>query len=193
MARPRWSRPALLLPVSMLAAATLGAGCPVASSICYTGASDAERKLLTQADRRVFPDDVRKDVDRFKKVPVAWTGIIRAIRPGPAPGTSELDIEHHYWDWIEDHSIQKAKAFLSQRGEGSFSCHLDRPVPAAVGPGWMVIAYGSPVGTIKPLALDCVVSVYPPSWYATDIFDYGREYLLHGDQRDFRMLRVPMQ
>src|SRR5439155_1612311 len=120
VARPRWSRPALLLPVSMLAAATLGAGCPVASSIRYTGASDAERKLLTQADRRVFPDDVRKDVDRFKKVTVAWTGIIRAIRPGPAPGTSELDIEHHYWDWIEDHSIQKAKAFLSQRGEGSF-------------------------------------------------------------------------
>jgi hypothetical protein len=98
-------------------------------------------------------------------------------------------IEHHYWDWIEDHSIQKAKAFLSPRGEGQFTCHAERrTLPSVELKDAMAVAYVRPVGVKdEVLHAACIIQFYPREWYLTDVMDYGR------DGEGLKMLRVPMQ
>lgn len=106
-----------------------------------------------------------------------------------SPSTSEVVIEHHYWDWMEDHSIQKANAFLSPRGEGEFVCHVERlTVPSVHLEAAMAIAYVRPVEIEdQTLHAACVVRFFPRDWYGTDVMDYGR----NGEGR--RCLRVPME
>jgi hypothetical protein len=103
--------------------------------------------------------------------------------------TSEVVIQHHYWDWIEDHSIQKARAFLSPRGEGEFVCHAERrTIPTVDLRRAMAIAYVRPVGMKDgTLHAACIVRFFPPDWYATDGMDYGR------DGQGLTLLRVPMK
>jgi hypothetical protein len=178
------------LPAAVLLLLT---GCPGAVgpySKAYEGNSDWERKYLAEARRDVYPGDVRENVESFRKATLAWPGIVVSAGPeAKDPAFSEVVIEHHYWDWIEDHSIQKAKAFLSPRGEGRFTCHAERrTLPAVDLTKAMAVAYVRPVG-IKDEILHaaCIVRFYPPDWYATDVMDYGR------DGAGLKLLRVPMQ
>ena len=178
-----------LLPLLTVAVAV--AGCPGVApySARYAGSSDTERKLLAGADRNVYPEDVRKDPEAFRKATLAWPGIVVSSGPNPNdPVISDVVIEHHYWDWIEDHSIQKARAFMSPRGEGQFVCHAERrAIPSIDLRRAMAVAYVRPVG-IKDGALHaaCIVRFFPPDWYATDVMDYGR------DGQGLKVLRVPM-
>jgi hypothetical protein len=156
----------------------------------YQGNSEWERQYLTKARRDVYPDDVRKDPATFRQATLAWAGVVVSAQPeAKDPTFAEVVIEHHYWDWIEDHSIQKAKAFLSPRGEGRFTCHAERRMlPAPELAGAMAVAYVRPVG-IKDDVLHtaCLVRFYPREWYATDVMDYGR------DGAGMKLLRVPME
>ena len=43
-------------------------------SVPYGGASEAERKLLQDARRDVYPDDVRPAPEKFQKSTLAWPG-----------------------------------------------------------------------------------------------------------------------
>ena len=176
-----------------LAAAVLllGTGCPPGpSSRAYNGESEVERKLLHDARRDVYPDDVREDLESYRKATLAWPGIVVSSKPDPKiPSMAMIVIEHHYWDWIEDHSIQKAKAFLSPRGEGQFVCHAElATLPKVALARAMAIAYARPVG-IKDgqLHAACLVQFHAPDWYATDVFDYGR------NGEGLKILRVPME
>ena len=188
--------------VPLLVLALLFAACPglVPGSKFYAPSTDEEREVFAKARRDVFPDDVRQDVDAHRSTLVTWVGIIESARwlDRDHP-TAEFLLEHHYWDWIEDHSIQREVAFLSPRGEGRFSCikpfaesKTCDPLPA---PQSMAIVYGYPEAVRADSAvvdLRCIViSIAPPEWYGTDIWDYGRDYLLHGDMSDFKALRVP--
>ena len=177
----------------LIALVLLLAGCP-ASVAPYTkqyqGDSDTERKYLAEARRDVYPDDVRKTPDAFRKSTLAWPGIVVSARPDPNdPPFSEVVIEHHYWDWMEDHSIQKAKAFLSPRGEGQFVCHAERrTIPSVDLKNSMAIAYVRPIGVKdQTLHTACIVRFFPREWYATDVMDYGR------DGQGLKLLRVPME
>jgi len=166
------------------------AGCLGPYTAQYSGRSDGEKKLLAEARRDVYPEDVRKSPDTFRKATLAWPGIVISARPDPNDALmSEVVIEHHYWDWKEDHSIQKAKAFMSPRGEGEFVCHAERrAVPPVDLRKAMAVAYVRPLGiTDERLRAACTVQFFPPDWYATDVMDYGR-----GGQ-GFRLLRVPMK
>jgi hypothetical protein len=179
-----------MAPVRFLLFLLLLTGCPVAYTAKYQGSSDTERKLLADARRDIYPDDVRKDPETFRNVTLAWPGIVTSARPDPNDTQmSEVVIEHHYWDWVEDHSIQKAKAFLSPRGEGEFVCHAERrTVPSVELTTAMAIAYVRPVGIEdQTLHATCIVRFFPRDWYATDVMDYGR----NGEGR--RFLRVPME
>ena len=111
------------------------------------------------------------------------------------------DYEHHYWDWIEDYGSQRQSIFLSPRGEGQFRCRQilkDFAPGADVSPmpaGYMAIVYGKLEGIDKNVVtLYCVSWIIKvrPDYFATDIWDYGRDYLLHGDKSDFKVLRVPV-
>jgi hypothetical protein len=181
---------ASMAPLRFLLLLLLLTGCPAAYTATYEGGSDTERELLAEARRDIYPDDVRKDPETFRTTTLAWPGIVMSARPDPSDtGMSEVVIEHHYWDWMEDHSIQKAKAFLSPRGEGAFVCHAERrTVPSIELKTAMAIAYVRPV-EIKDQKLHatCIVRFFPRVWYATNVMDYGR----NGEGR--RFLRVPME
>ena len=166
-------------------------GCPPGPySKAYQGSSETERKLLTEARRDVYPDDVRKEPETFRKATLAWPGVVVSVEPDPNdPLFSTVVVEHHYWDWIEDHSIQKAKAFLSPRGEGKFVCHAERQtLPNVELKNTMTVAYVRPVG-VKDQVLHaaCIMRFFPRDWYATDVMDYGR------DGQGLKVLRVPME
>lgn len=105
------------------------------------------------------------------------------------PVLSTVVVEHQYWDWIEDHSIQKAKAFLSPRGEGTFVCHAERRMlPNVDLKNTMTIAYVRPVGMKdQNLHAACIMRFFQREWYLTDVMDYGR------DAQGLRILRVPME
>jgi hypothetical protein len=182
-------RISFIVALLSFSAACVGA-CTVPHTVQYGGASDAERKLLQEARRDVYPDDVRPDPQRFRKSTLAWPGIVRDVQPDPVdPALWQVIVEHHYWDWMEDHSIQKAKAFLSPRGEGEFVCHSERPGNSAANlRSAMTVAYVRPVG-IKDGVLHaaCIMRFFPRDWYATDVFEYGR------GGSDLKILRVPME
>lgn len=189
----------LFLPLILCACPGFGA-----SSRLYAPSTDQERQLFSSARRNIFPDDVRQDVDAHRTTLVAWTGIMKSARwLDREQSTAEFLIEHHYWDWVEDHSIQPEVAFLSPRGEGLFSCikpfvkpsiqsEVVNPLPP---PESMAVAYGYPEvvhAQSEIVELRCVgISAAPAEWYGTDIWDYGRDYLLHGDDSDFKVLRIP--
>jgi hypothetical protein len=166
-------------------------GCPPGPySKAYQGSSDAERQLLTEARRDLYPDDVRRAPETFRKATVAWPGVVVSAERDPNdPAFSTVVVEHHYWDWIEDHSIQKAKAFLSPRGEGKFVCHAERrTLPNVELRNAMTIAYVRPVGVKdQMLHAACVMRFFPRDWYATDVMDYGR------NGQGLKMVRVPME
>jgi len=176
--------------VSFLALAIL-AGCPAGpSSKPYQGTSDAESRLLGGARRDVYPDDVRKAPEAYRRVTLAWPGVVVSASVDEGrPEFWTVIVEHHYWDWIEDHSIQKARAFLSPRGEGRFVCHAERAAIAVDAlKDAMTVAY------VRPLRMQgqmiegaCIMRFFPRDWYATDVMDYGR------GGEGLRILRVPMQ
>jgi hypothetical protein len=170
-------------------------GCPglVPGSRPYRARDDAEKELLSQAHRDVFPDDVRADLEGHRDHVVLWSSIVKAIDESD-PSAVTVRFEHHYWDFIEDYSVQKAIAFLSPRGEGDFEVAFSATPGFAVGD--MALVYGTPE-RVEP---DGTIVLAPRSvrtlrkeLYATDVWDYGRAYLLEGDTTDFKVLRVPLR
>ena len=166
-------------------------GCPMGPyTVQYKGSSGVERRLLAVARRDVYPDDVRAAPEQYRDAMLAWPGIVTSAQPDASdPAMVEVVIAHHYWDWIEDHSIQKAKAFLSPRGEGEFVCHASRDqLPAIDFKAAMAITYVRPVGMKDGrLHAACVLALHPPDWYLTDVFEYGR------NGEGMRVLRVHMK
>jgi hypothetical protein len=188
---------------AVLLAAGLLSGCParlVPGSRPYTPRSGEEQALLRTARRDVFPGDVRRDLGAHAGELVGWTGIVTEKRRVEHPEGVELRIliEHHYWNWREDFGTQQQVAFLSPRGEGSFQVSFIADAssedPRFLPAGDMAVVYGTP----KRLDGDVVVLDYrgaswlPPRAFATDVWDYGRDFLLRQDQRDFKVLRVPI-
>jgi hypothetical protein len=174
---------------TLLLATLLTAACASEpQTVRYQGASDAERTVLAASRKDVYPNDVRPEPERFKRATLAWAGIVTEVMAeAERSAFVELTIAHHYWDWMEDHSTPKAKAFLSPRGEGMFVCHAERTsVMDADVRGALVIAY------VRPLVMKdgllhaaCIVRLYPRDTYATDVLDYGR------GGSDLKVLRVP--
>jgi hypothetical protein len=159
------------------------AGCP--SSNHYRPLPNWESKFYSQSRRDVFPDDVRRSPQQYAHTLVAWTGILRNIERGTDDngGVAYLAIEHHYFDWIEDHSVQREIYFLSQRGEGTFRVAWgirnpdDEKFISQFHVGDMIVAYGYPAEVRNR-----VVGLYPtmnlraidPRWFRTDVMEYGR-------------------
>lgn len=188
------------LGIVLLGAALVCAGCAFPYSRPYAPTSTSESQLFPRASRRILPDDVRADLPRHQSQIVLWTGIIKAVHPTTVDGHAGTEIlfEHHYWDFIEDHSIQRAIAFLSPRGEGMFTVSF---AEGEANPGIEIERMGVVYATPERLAPDGKTIVLRGhhlltlrrELYATDIWDYGRDFLLKGDKSDFKALRVPMR
>jgi hypothetical protein len=108
-----------------LFAASFLASCASHSNVPYEPANKPEQCEYKRASINVYPDDVRKDIDRYTNTPVAWVGVIRstdAIEEDYG-GKIRADtiFEHHYFDWLEDEHSGDVKLVVSPRGEGLFS------------------------------------------------------------------------
>lgn len=179
------------------------AGCPGlgSSSRPYAPTPGSyEATIFPTARRDILPDDVRSNLKSYRSTTVLWTGIVQGSeRRGRQLLTR---FKHHYWDWIEDYSTQRQIAFLSPRGEGYFAClqnidlHTKEKPMAMPQRGEMAVVYGTPVliGSDGMVMLECLPAMRSllPEKYATDIWDYGRDYLLKGDKSDLKVLRVPL-
>lgn len=115
------------LGLTLFISALLCSACPFPTgSRIYHPDSDDLRGLDSKAARDVFPDDVRHEPAAHAKQVVLWTGIVRGktTLATPKGDVVEIHIEHHYWDFIEDFGLQRARVFLSPRGEGAFVIRL---------------------------------------------------------------------
>ena len=175
-----------------IAAVLLLASCTAAHCGGLLPGSQAYRPLprweagfFDQARRDVFPEQVRKDPAAFADTLVAWVGVIVSIEyHGEGESRSaRITAEHHYFDWIEDASVQRAKFFLSPRGEGRFApCWgvadpRDQKFIDQFAVGDMLVAYGHP-SVIQPelvgLSPTLNMRAIAPSLFRTDVIDYGR-------------------
>ncbi|PZU82425.1 MAG: hypothetical protein DI529_14450 [Chryseobacterium sp.] len=91
---------------------------------------DNEATYFNQSKRCILPNDFRSSPSLVdKKTLVNWTGIIKNISTSEENDSIDLKIlvEHKYWDFIEDFSIQDEKIFLSENGEGDFYFYSKYP------------------------------------------------------------------
>jgi hypothetical protein len=193
---PRLSFVSLL---SLLLATALCA-CWAPQSKPYAPRNPDERAIFEKVRRDVFPDDVRAAPSEHRSDIVLWTGIIQEVHPADVSGEPgvEVLIEHHYWDFVEDYSVQSAIAFLSPRGEGKFRASFRGASPGGkFAAGNMALVYGTPQRLAEDgktvILRGAGMTALPPPLYATDVWDYGRAYATKGDQSDLRVLRVPMR
>jgi hypothetical protein len=176
----------IVLSLLLAGLAALTTGCPglAPGSRAYRPQPQWEAKFAAQARRDVFPNDVRQKPDGFTNTLVAWTGVIGNIEylPDP-PRMVRFYAVHHYFDWVEDISIQRERFFLSPRGEGAFAVQWiaqtpdDQKFVNQFAVGDMLIAYGDPaVVRSNYIALNPAQNIraIKPQWYRTDILDYGR-------------------
>jgi hypothetical protein len=161
--------------------------CPgfVAGSREYKPVSDREAAVLARATREVYPDDVRREPERHAKTFVAWVGILKKYEASRARGGTDLwfDLEHRYFDWIEDFGLQPERLFISPRGEGAFRATWSLPPDAYdrlgqnLHEGDLIVVYGYP-SQIQ----DGVVGIHPTEYvrllprvaYSDKKLDYGR-------------------
>jgi hypothetical protein len=152
----------------------------------YHPVSSWEKREFDRANRNVFPDDVRAAPSDHQNTIVVWPGIILDNKFIEHADQIEIQfmLEHHYYDWLEDFSVQREKIFLSPRGEGLFrtswfikkESNLEEMKKFA-GPGNLIIVYGTPtqVNDDKSILLKCTyMRGIDKQWYRTDMLDYGR-------------------
>lgn len=181
-----------------VAASLVAAQLPAQWSRDYQPASAAESLAAKQSTEEVYPSDVRDSLSHFAKTVVAWPGIVRSRDDTGGGDSVRLRLEHHYFDWKEDHGCQRELYFLSPRGEGAFTVTVARSAGPASGftgtpdVGALVLVYGRPVAidTVKgapeiilvPIASNAINA----RWYTLDVMSYGREF------SDFKFLTMPV-
>jgi len=176
-----------ILCSSLLSGVIVLSGCPglVPGSRAYRPLPQWEATFAAQARRDVFPNDVRQKPGEFANTLVVWTGVITNIDifNDGSSRVVRFTVEHHYFDWIEDISIQHERFFLSPRGEGVFATAWRAESPteqkfvAQFEDGDMLVAYGFPSsirGSVVGLDPAMNLRAIKPQWYRTDILDYGR-------------------
>lgn len=145
-------------------------------------------ETLVKANRKIYPKQVLENPELYRDAAVAWTGIVKDIsvfqsRSGPA---ARVLLEHHYFDWFEDHGAQSEIFFLSPRGEGDFAIVLgpgefDDQTIKHVPAGLMLVAIGKPkVMSDPPRQKELFVltehyEFIKKTAYRMDVNDYGRE------------------
>jgi hypothetical protein len=188
---------ARLVVLCLLAATAVGCPPMGASSKRYQPEAGRETELFATATPRVLPDDVRADLDAHRQTVVRWSGVILECGFVPEQNGLRLLVEHHYWDWIEDYSIQREIAFLSPRGEGRFVAWFEgvgRTPSSQCKVEDMAIVYGKPDGVMpdgRVVLRGGLVRTLRRDLYATDVWDYGRAFVLNGDAKDMKVLRIP--
>ena len=155
-------------------------GCP--HSQLYRGLSEGEQEHFSKANREIYPNDVRSNFQQNSSIKVAWPGFITEAKWDEKEGAyaTTFVLEHHYYDWILDYSIQKEKLFLSSRGEGAFATICpskpEQKSQTSSATGNLLIVYGTPERLEEGVVfLTCDYARFiKRDWVRTDVFEYGR-------------------
>jgi hypothetical protein len=152
----------------------------------YHPVSDWEARELKNASRNIYPNDVRKEISKYSNSLIVWPGIILDSEMITHDDKVEVKflVEHHFYNWLEDHGFQREKIFLSPHGEGNFrtSWYLKKgidptPLKKMASAGNLVIVYGYP-RKIESDSTIIIESKYirgiEKQWFRTDVLDYGR-------------------
>jgi len=178
-----------MISILSIAVLLLLSGCisffaPKTGSREYTPHSDQERIEFEKADRNVYPDDIRLDFSKFEDTAVAWAGIIQETSIIDVEDHMEmiLEVQHHYFDWIEDISPGWEAYWLSPKGEGLFKAKIGfsreelevREKWGAIGN--MVIVYGTPhmVDDDDVIYINTSIAFFAGRDYTTHRLTYGR-------------------
>lgn len=161
------------------------------TNIPYEPATKPERIEFKNVRLDVYPDDVRRNLDRYTNTPVAWVGVIRATDATEEDfgGKIRADtvFEHHYFDWEEDKNLCGVKLRVSPRGEGLFSSRWslrkeDNDANAYdaqkyAGRGKLAIVYGVPEAITADGAIVLkyrYLRILNRDHFDTNDFTYGR-------------------
>lgn len=160
------------------------------SSAPYKPIVPGEDEALKNADKSILPFDVKRDSQSYGNKLVVWTGIVEKMDIYTKDNETIVDtyLQHRYYDFIEDFSIQQEKMFVSPFGEGEFILRekfdkkipieeLKSELPKDVFKECFLIIYGK-VGKIEkgiPLLEYENFRIVFPENYATNIFSYKFE------------------
>lgn len=190
------SRRGIFLGLILSVCVLQGCGGLMQSIRPYRPANSREELLWAKARRDVFPEDVRRRLEPYRNELLAWPGIISLAtqEPGHQGRGWKLIIAHHYWDWTEQSGRPAERVLLSPRGEGFFQCvqpALDSAKPHDPREE-LAIVYGYPEKVLENdiIQMHCVdIRSFHRSAYATDVLEYGRNYVLKQDPADVKVLR----
>jgi hypothetical protein len=176
--------------VSLVLLIVSGSASAVPSTREFTPESAEKQAIFQQARKDVYPKQARQHPERYAHDSIAWAGIVKDTelfqsKFGPAV---KVLIQHHYFDWLENHGAQPEVFFLSPRGEGEFMIIIrpdeglsNNQVRQLIPAGTMVVVVGrlyarSAQFKDKPLAvITQFFQFLDKKRYRTDVFDYGRE------------------
>lgn len=178
----------------LLLSGCVSSGILFPGSYTYQPSGPIESRWIKEADFSIYPDDVRKDFNKFKDKVVSWAGVIIEVRleePEDDPNYSYwiITADHHYFDRIDDRNIQPERYFLSKMGEGKFEVMVRmsrisgvdrdkfiRETKEWLSPGNMVVAYGRPTkGSSGIIRLLGHANAFPKKLYDVTKMSYGRD------------------
>lgn len=162
----------------------------IPSSALYKPTNPGEDESLKNADKSILPFDVKRSSQTFENKSVVWTGIVKKLDIYSKNNETIADIylEHRYYDFIEDFSIQQEKMFVSPFGEGEYILRqkmnseipfdeIKKELPKIIFKECFLITYGK-VGKIEnkvPILKYENLRIVFPENYATNIFSYKFE------------------
>jgi hypothetical protein len=170
--------------LAILVAALLA--CAAAGSRAYRPISEWEAQAFSKADRNIYPHDVRRDIRAHTASKIAWPGLVQRAQVVRQPEKITLifDLEHHYYDWVEDFHPMNPPIWLSPRGEGQFRTSWDvraatdqDQIEEMTKPGYLVIVYGAPTKLEgETIVVDAsYIRGISQRFYTTGLANYGRE------------------
>ncbi len=88
----------------------------------YRPQSEWEKQEFKKSNFKIYPEDVRKNLDQYLDKKVAWPGIIFETEFYENPENYQLVmlLEHRYYNWEKGANKTGIQYFLSSEGEGWF-------------------------------------------------------------------------
>lgn len=169
--------------IAILLAALVG--CFPMGSRVYQPVSRWETEAMSRAEGNIFPDDVRKDIEKYRSTTIVWTGIVKKCQTEYEEDRIivNFDLEHRYYDWVEDFHAMNRPIWLDSKGEGPFvtSWELKKNTDKEVieensKPGTLLIVYGTPTKLEGKTIFVKAFYVRPisASYYQQSPYDIGR-------------------
>lgn len=136
---------------------------------------------MAAAAKNAFPPELIRHPALYADTLLHLLGIIDSIYLSEEPGTVVARLEHKYWDYLEDYSIQDEVMFVSPVGGGAFTIMLAELRPTLIdsisafpAAKKLFLVYGrlKEIKNNLPVLAADHVKVIDHHFYSTNIFSY---------------------